>query len=461
MGARAARMGLAVLENDPPAPPRCGRPSQEVVQRVLIVGSHKIGHTPETLDEIVEQTYLEVLAAVSQPVSGREADFFRRLRLMDEWKKRPDEMKAVLKEWISAPDISPKAPRARGSPHALIRQYDTPLDVGVAILGRADSAPKIAAEERQADEVLQSDVLKLELAEFVGTKLKEFLEHTTPDGLDANLMSLIEGSKGRYLPHMGAGELTIDQILESPDEYSIGLLTAAIHDVTDILWTNEDAKPIVTIPDQRKQATIASVRDDRLLFERAVYQDSDWRGKSATPKEASAPIETARVLATPVSMGPSNTTGRMMMLAEASGADVQTRESIAWGLFAFWYREYRRELTDIHRQHFVMDMAANFGVPYDPGQPIVPTRYSVLERAKQHALLGGRFATLPPSDQLELTDAAVKLLTAGRTLSEIEKESVRALEARTTKILLGIAMRDGWSQDELTGALVQWYRWVE
>lgn len=55
-----------------------------------------------------------------------------------------------------------------------------------------------------------------------------------------------------------------------------------------------------------------------------------------------------------------------MKLAHVTGADPQMKESIAYALMALWYTDYRRDLTDIHRYHFVMDMAANFGVPYNP-----------------------------------------------------------------------------------------------
>ena len=60
---------------------------------------------------------------------------------------------------------------------------------------------------------------------------------------------------------------------------------------------------------------------------------------AVTPKVDSKPVETAYVLNTPVSMGPSNTTGRLMMLANASNASTVSRESLAWALFAFWYKK--------------------------------------------------------------------------------------------------------------------------
>jgi hypothetical protein len=92
----------------------------------------------------------------------------------------------------------------------------------------------------------------------------------------------------------------------------------------------------------------------------------DYRGQSATPLQSNAQVATAGKLGYPVSLGPSRTTGKLMMLAQATGATPAMKEAIAWAIFSLWYTDYRRDLTDIHRYHFVMDMASVFGVPYDP-----------------------------------------------------------------------------------------------
>lgn len=76
------------------------------------------------------------------------------------------------------------------------------------------------------------------------------------------------------------------------------------------------------------------------------------------------------LLDNPTDMGPSMTAARMFVLAAAGGARSHQIEALALALFAFWNRTYRRDITDIHRYHFTMDMAANFGVDYDPTQVI-------------------------------------------------------------------------------------------
>jgi hypothetical protein len=431
------------------------------LQRYLIVGDRVISQDGE-IDETVNLIYNTARDDLRVPVPPSSSHFFRSLYMLDQWTNRADEMKAVLKEWIMAPRNAQGAIRERGSLHALTREYAAYIDMAVAIIGRADSQENIEKEELQAATVLDSETLRQELVGFIHTQLRDYLNNTQPAELNGTLMSLIEANAGRYLPHMQAGILTIKEIIDSPDEHSITMLITAIHDVTDILWTNDNTKQIVSIPAARKQSTVAVVHGDQLMMARAAYEDRDWRGASATPKEAAAPIEAARVLATPVSMGPSNTTGRMMMLAEAAGGDVRSRESIAWGLFAFWYKKYRRELTDIHRQHFVMDMAANFGVEYNPGAAVIPRRYiPIRERAREHARNGGTFDDFPGPEKQELTDASVKRLKEGGKLSRIEKESVAELEETVLERVRSAAMMQGASQRQLDDALLHWFDHID
>jgi hypothetical protein len=245
------------------------------------------------------------------------------------------------------------------------------------------------------------------------------------------------------------------------------MLIAAIHDITNILYKSEipAVKDILTIPPERMVGSVAEVNKGVFSIERRPYEMRDWRGKAATPMVKSKPVETAYVLKTPVSMGPSNTTGRLMMLASAGNAGTLTKESLAWGLFAFWYKEYRRELTDIHQQHFVLDMAANFGVDYDPFNPKVPDRLlPVLDKARQHAAGGGKYSGLAPADQKFLTSKVISMLKSGEVeeadLSDIEKASIADAYEQVRLSLQSQALGQGWSQAELTDALLNWYELV-
>ena len=85
-----------------------------------------------------------------------------------------------------------------------------------------------------------------------------------------------------------------------------------------------------------------------------------------------AAMVAARLHAKPVEVGPSLTTGRFMQAATCAGATPAELEALAWGLFAFWNQSYTTSASGIHRFHFVMDMASNYGVAYDMRNPIPP-----------------------------------------------------------------------------------------
>ena len=154
------------------------------------------------------------------------------------------------------------------------------------------------------------------------------------------------------------------------------------------------------------------------------------------------------------------------MLAQASNASTLSKESLAWGLFAFWYKEYRRELTDIHPQHFVLDMAANFNVGYDPLRPGVPERLlPIQEKARRHAERGGTFSQLPQADQAMLTKKIIGDLQSGTVeeaaLSKIDAASIAGLYEDTRVKLQAVAMGSAWAQDELSQALHDWFHEVD
>jgi hypothetical protein len=52
-------------------------------------------------------------------------------------------------------------------------------------------------------------------------------------------------------------------------------------------------------------------------------------------------------------------------MAEWAGATAEEYEALAWGIFAFWNQCYPTSSTWVHRFHEVMDMAANWGVPFE------------------------------------------------------------------------------------------------
>lgn len=438
-------------------------PPSDIVQRVLSLDSVEYESNTD-----VDQLYKDIQTELDVPVPYSSEHFFRSLRLREVWKKRPVQVQQVLHSWIEAPNPAPKAERKRGSALALKREYANLIDLATAVVGEVDAAPQIEKEKIEAGTILDSEAVKNDLVDFVNINLTPYLKTTQPNGLGRSLMDLVEEKgKGDYLPHM-VNTTTIDKVIDAPDKFSIGMLIAAIHDVTNIIYGSgiSAVKDILTIPDELLAGSVADVDDEHFFsIKRKPYLMKDWRGKSATPMVSSKPVQTAYVLNTPVSMGPSNTTGRLMMLAAASGASKNFKESLAWGLFAFWYHVYRRELTDIHQQHFVLDMAANFGVDYNPLQPELPERLlPILDRAQLHAKRGGTFFQLTPIDQKYLTIKVRELLKSHEiseeNLSKIEKESATLLFNPVQSKLVAAALNQGWTQSDLYDELLHWVDYI-
>jgi hypothetical protein len=329
--------------------------------------------------------------------SGLEKFGDQRDPLLLNWRSKPkkDPIVQVLGEWISAPKADLK--NTEPARHALSRHYGSYRDIASAVLDRVRSLPGIVIEENLARAIRLDETVQRRLVTFISEKLTPWLD-TARSAYGETLRSLdkttkeLESVKRLYLPYLEAGERSIAMILAAPTAESISILISAIHDLAEILYHpaagEAAAKDVVEVPEDKLQGLV--IVDDEpgqptadavpgqqaeLVtpeFERRPL--GDYRGQSATPLQSNAQVATAGKLGYPVSLGPSRTTGKLMMLAQATGATPEMKEAIAWAIFSLWYTDYRRDLTDIHRYHFVMDMASVFGVPYDPvGAPRRPS----------------------------------------------------------------------------------------
>ncbi|HEU4326868.1 MAG TPA: ubiquitin carboxyl-terminal hydrolase family protein [Roseiflexaceae bacterium] len=292
--------------------------------------------------------------------------------LLAAWRTKKTQAIQILDEWIKAPKARQQDTsnsQQRGAQHALTRAYEDPADLASAVLGRVGSLPNIAIEEAMAEQTMRS--------EHVRSKLQEFLSVNVPSAMSLPHLGLIVEQQGRYLPFLADGQKKIADIIDNPSEETLAILLAAIHDITDILYEDHEfgGHDLTTIPPEKYKGTTLKQNELGKLEAVRTPLSANFRGTSATPNEKDPHIQAANQLGHPVSMGPSRTAGRLMMFAEACRADKQTKEALAWALFAFWYKAYRRDLTDIHRFHFTLDMAANFGVDYDPmGTPTLNGR---------------------------------------------------------------------------------------
>ncbi|MFE9417168.1 DUF4157 domain-containing protein [Streptomyces griseofuscus] len=369
--AGAAAHGPADASGATPA----GRPS---VQRLLVLGQK--GEA-----KAAEPAYAEIRAELTDP------------ELISAWedtKNKPAIMK-VLDEWITAPKQSTPQATAkskRGPRDALARSYATMDEAASAVLDRVNALPVADVEKAISDDVAVDAKIKEVLAGFVANSLRPWLgkqrtQVTKLEDMLSKTVAELASVRRLYLPYIEFGEKTLDGILSHPEAQGFATLISAIHDIAEILYDIKELEQHVTVSEEQFKgyvlkdgAKLAGPRNSPAWalgdgagasggsvddLERTPVPNT-FRGAMATPNQRNDQVRTAGHLGYPVSLGPSRTTGKLMKLADTTGADPAVKEAIAYSLLALWYTDYRRDLTDIHRYHFVMDMAANFGVAYDP-----------------------------------------------------------------------------------------------
>ncbi|WP_443044249.1 eCIS core domain-containing protein [Streptomyces sp. HF10] len=354
-----------------------GRPA---VQRLLVLGQK--GEA-----KAAEPAYADIRAELTDP------------ELISAWEdtgNKPAIMK-VLDEWITAPKQSTPQATAnsrRGPRDALGRSYATMDEAAAAVLDRVNALPVAEVEKAISDDVAVDAKIREVLAGFVANALRPWLGEQRKQAAELEEMlsktvAELASVRRLYLPYIEFGEKTLDGILGDPQAQGFATLISAIHDIAEILYGIKDLEQHVTVSAEQFKgyvfkdgAKLGGPRNSPAWalgdgagqpggsiddLERTPVPNN-FRGTMATPNQLNDQVRTAGRLGYPVSLGPSRTTGKLMKLADTTGADPAVKEAIAYALLALWYTDYRRDLTDIHRYHFVMDMAANFGVAYDPYQ---------------------------------------------------------------------------------------------
>ncbi|MFD9885440.1 DUF4157 domain-containing protein [Streptomyces alboflavus] len=96
----------------------------------------------------------------------------------------------------------------------------------------------------------------------------------------------------------------------------------------------------------------------------------DPKSHPSTRNENSSTTQLARAKNIPVWAGQSYTAARMFRMAATSGASPEEIAAVGWGIFAFWRTDFDHTTQfAYHTLHEVMDIAQNFGVPYDMDNP--------------------------------------------------------------------------------------------
>lgn len=358
----------------PQTPLAQSRPGAGVVQPVLSIG--KKG--PATFYHIEEHEINAFIAEVQKNIAANNnvsQDFDRALR------ENPARLRRVISKWINAPEHRQGAQKGVLKPErdsrgkllkARERAFEDWESFAVAAAAESRAFAMKAAERQAAREVVVDPQIRDLLVKVVEERIPAALMQY--DGVSPSDIEKLKGKNARvYLPYVSAASLA--QILANPRKANFQELVAAIHDVQEILYHARNDRLIlqgVTKEEDRNKANVHALPAERYqgtVYEASQYVrkpvDRAWRGPQATPRPSNPHVATALALGNPTDMGPSMTAARMFILAEHGRATPTEMAALARAIFAFWNRAYRRDITDIHRYHNTMDMAANFGVPYN------------------------------------------------------------------------------------------------
>lgn len=160
---------------------------------------------------------------------------------------------------------------------------------------------------------------------------------------------------------------TVAQILSNPTKFNINYCVAALHAVTQNIYHFAPDKLYLPLEKQlatdKDKHSVPYNRDNLLeKFECSRWQNIN--GEITLINEFSPAIIGPSMHGMPTCL-PSLTTARMLKLLSLSGGCLVEKQALAYCLFSFWQYRYNKNISGVHHYHAVMDMAANFDVPYE------------------------------------------------------------------------------------------------
>jgi hypothetical protein len=300
------------------------------------------------------------------------------------------------------------------------RTYPTYEEAGRALVGWVLQKPGRHEEKEFANQLVDDPDFAADL-DSVLTKLRAWIEdigkdpsklhdrnmNVDLDRIRAELASGMGGTQaapkpfGRYQSHLdrrNAPHPTVFQgdflaVLNNPAQYSVREKIVVLHDVYDYF---KPGNPAHKDPDTAGRGVLPDTPDGaRLVSSQAMNPDGTRTGmggpdrgsKTTVREENAASTRMARQHRIPVAAGQSFTAARLLHLGEQINATPGEMNTVALAIFAFWRIDYDHTVAlAAHTLHEVLDIAANFGVPYNMK---VPQRGSnryprvVAERAKR------------------------------------------------------------------------------
>jgi hypothetical protein len=284
---------------------------------------------------------------------------------------------ALLREWISASGgDDPTAWRIRreSGQQRHILQFSDHTNMARALMGEFLGRMALDDSENQLGAAtVQSAYVRAHLRALVERLRMKLAHASTASTLKTLLDPATDCSRLEYQPLYRKRGAHLAKVLRDPDAYHFEDLVVTLHDLMSAI--KKLSPGLVEVPPDQCMGTYFRINDlgEPEYSRRTIGGTRDFRYKAEDPQteahytliESSGFVMAARVQGMPIWAGPSFTTARMMKMAEWAGATAEEYEALAWGIFAFWNQCYPTSSTWVHRFHEVMDMAANWGVPFE------------------------------------------------------------------------------------------------
>jgi hypothetical protein len=286
------------------------------------------------------------------------------------------EVLALLREWISASGGDDPAAwelRRRMGQQRHILEFADHTNMARALFGEFLGRMALDEENALGKGTVRSGWVLAHLRALADRLRLHLAGPTAPEVLKPILAGQYPDKWLEYRPLFRKPGAELLRVLKDPDAFYFEDLMVTLHDLMTVM--RKLAPALLEVPRERTTGTFFRINEQgEPSFTRRPIDGSDaFRYKTPagpqqhfTLKENSGFVMAARVQGMPMWAGPSFTTARLMHMAQLAAAPPEELEAMAWGIFGFWNQCYPTSSTWIHRFHEVMDMAANWGVPYEP-----------------------------------------------------------------------------------------------
>lgn len=301
-----------------------------------------------------------------------------------------DAMRQQLAKWVD--DTGAGATGGKHHPvfgrKAQHHKYRTVADLTRGLLGWVKQKLGRRQEKALARDVYANPDITIHL-DVVLAKVKQWIDGSAgatkaSDIYDELRTSTVQGAAyGTYQTHLDGlanadAHTTIKKdmadVLEHPEKYRIRDKVVVLHDLMEYFAAARHGRPGTAgtgllagaAADKFRSTLTIDASGKRVTDTDSRGMDVDRTRVITTRDESDETTKLARKHNVPVWVGQSFTTANMLNLAQKAGSTTREMGALAWAVFAFWRLDFDHTTQlGYHTLHEVMDIAQNFGVPYN------------------------------------------------------------------------------------------------